>query len=339
MTGLPSIAIRLHGGLTARTCAEVAAETERCGLAGVWFAENPFARGILPAAAACALATRRIRIAAGVFNPFNRHPTLMAMEIGALDELADGRAAIGIASGIGSTVEKMGFSAAKPAVAIRDAVTIVRGLLAGETVMHEGRAFSSRGAKLDYKPRGGIPILVGGRGDVTVKLAGELADGLIISNMCSPGFTRQASDRLESSRVAAGRTGKLEVVQYLPCAIGRDGAEAKARARRAVGEMVPNYWNLAQKISFARAGLLTGTGIQEEDLASAAARIRGGEDAARVLDDRYTDAFALAGTPEDCVATARRYAEAGVTELAVTVSGPDASAEMAMIGEALKRAS
>jgi hypothetical protein len=47
-----------------------------------------------------------------------------------------------------------------------------------------------------------------------------------------------------------------------------------------------------------------------------------------VLDDRYVDAFALAGTAEDCRTLAERFAAAGVTELAVTLSGPDVARQM-----------
>ena len=56
---------------------------------------------------ACALATRRLRIGAGVFNPYSRHPTLMAMEIAAFDELCEGRAVLGIGAGIASRVSRM----------------------------------------------------------------------------------------------------------------------------------------------------------------------------------------------------------------------------------------
>ena len=82
----PRFGIRLHGGVTPQRCVELARCGEAHGFTSVWFAENPFNRGILPAAAACSVMTERLRIGIGVFNPFNRHPTLMAMEIGALDE-------------------------------------------------------------------------------------------------------------------------------------------------------------------------------------------------------------------------------------------------------------
>jgi 5,10-methylenetetrahydromethanopterin reductase len=106
------IALRLHGGLSAAACVEQARAAERAGFSTVWFAENPFNRGVLPAMAACALATSAIRIGIGVFNPFNRHPTLIAMEMGALDELCGGRAVLGIGAGI--KVSQMGLPVDRP---------------------------------------------------------------------------------------------------------------------------------------------------------------------------------------------------------------------------------
>ncbi len=41
------------------------------GFVSVWFAENPFNWSVLPAAAACAVVTERLRIGIGVFNPFS----------------------------------------------------------------------------------------------------------------------------------------------------------------------------------------------------------------------------------------------------------------------------
>src|SRR5881409_1397484 len=93
---LPAIALRCHGGLPPKECVRQAVAAERAGFSTVWFAENPFSRGAWPAAAACAVATHHIRIGLGVVNPHNRHPTLMAMEIAAFDELSEGRAVLGI---------------------------------------------------------------------------------------------------------------------------------------------------------------------------------------------------------------------------------------------------
>jgi len=83
MNDLPRISIRVDGSMQPSECVQLAMAADAAGLAGVWFAENAFARGILPAASACAIATQAVRINAGVFNPYSRHPTMMAMEIGA----------------------------------------------------------------------------------------------------------------------------------------------------------------------------------------------------------------------------------------------------------------
>jgi 5,10-methylenetetrahydromethanopterin reductase len=335
MNELPHISLRLHGSMPAADCVALAKMAEESGFAGIWFAENAFARGILPAAAVCAAATSRLQINTGVFNPFSRHPTMMAMEIGALDELSKGRATLSIGSGIIAAVGKIGFDAHKPLPALRDTLTIVRGLLRGEEVDHVGPAFSARKVKLDFAPRADIAIFLAGRGNLTTKLAGEAADGLIISNMCSPEFAREVAELTRASRNAAGRSGEGRVIQYMPCAVGEDRAEAAKTAKRAIGTMLPGFWSLGQKLDSAKKGLITGTHIAEAEFATAAARLQAGEDAADVLDERYVTAFSLAGTPEDCLVAARRYRVAGVTELALTFDGLTARENIQRLGNVL----
>lgn len=334
MTLLPKLAARLHGGMTPQQCVAQARAAEATGFAGLWFAENPFARGILPAAAACAVATASLQIGAGVFNPFNRHPSLIAMEIGALDELAGGRVRLGIGSGIGSAVERMGMSYARPLTAVAEAVAIVRALLRGETVTSAGKIFSVDRVKLDYVPRADIAIFMAGRGDASLKLAGEIADGLLLSNMCAPGFASRAAAMAQESARAAGRDG-IGIVQYMPCCAAADRTEAHRAAKRAIGEMLPTYWALGSRLPAARAALMDGSAISEAEFASAAQRLRNGEDAAAVLDDRFVAAFAIAGAAADCRAQLAACAAAGVTEMALTFSGPG-GADMAYLSTALE---
>lgn len=335
MSALPKISVRVDGSMSPAACTEIARAADAAGLAAVWFAENAFGRGILPAAAACAMGTRNLRINAGVFNPYSRHPTMMAMEIGALDELAGGRATITIGAGIMSATEKMGLKSDRPVVALRDAIAILRGLLAGREVDYAGAFFSARRIKLDYAPRADIPIFLAGRGNLTVKLAGEAADGLIVSNMCSVEFAGHGAALAQSARRAAGHTGTGEVVQYMPCSVRPNGRGARDAAKIAVAEMLPRFWALGQKLESAKEALLAGTGIGPEELADASARLKAGGDPVRVLDDRYPAAFSLAGTAEDCLALAKVYKRAGVTELALTFSGANAIEEIRTLGEAI----
>jgi 5,10-methylenetetrahydromethanopterin reductase len=335
LPNFPRLSLRLHGGLTPQQCLAQAQAAEAAGFDGIWFAENPFHRGILPAAAACALATRRLRIGAGVFNPYNRHPTLIAMEIGALDELAPGRVRLGIGSGIGFAVERMGFAWDRPLTTLREAVVIVRALLRGEEVTHAGAVFQINKVKLDYRPRADIPIFMAGRGERSLRACGELADGLIVSNMCTAAFAAAAVTTLQAAARAAGRSKLPDVVQYLPCFPRADRNEAQRLAIAAVADMLPAYWRLAQRLPAAKQALLAGSGIGEADFSAAVERLNTGEVAEVALDARFAQAFAIAGNAADCRRQAAAYADAGVTELALTLSGDHTAEDMRFLADAL----
>jgi 5,10-methylenetetrahydromethanopterin reductase len=323
--------------MTPQACVAQARAAEAAGIDAIWFAENPFARGIVSAAAACALATETQSIGAGVFNPFSRHPTLIAMEIGALDELSGGRVRLGIGQGLGHAIERMGYSTKRGLTTLREAISIIRALLRGEEVSHQGTIFNVQRVKLEYRARADIPIFMAARGDNAVAAAGEISDGLIVSNMCSAGCSAKAVQRLHDAARTAGRSQMPDVVQYMPCVPRPDRAEAFSGAKRAVAEMLPAYWTLAQKLPGAKAALLDGTGLAEDDIAGAVARLKAGEAADAVLDERYVQAFTIAGNADDCRAQAAAYAAAGVTELALTFFEPQASADMAYIGKAFAK--
>jgi 5,10-methylenetetrahydromethanopterin reductase len=332
---LPKLSVRLSGGVDPHRCVDVAKAADALGFDTVWFAENAFNRGVLPAAAACAAATSRIGIGIGVFNPYNRHPTLIAMEIGALDELAQGRARLGIGSGIASATERMGLSTERPLAAVRDAITIVRAMLKGEEVTYAGRAFSVQKVKLEYKaPRPDLPLLMAARGGQALALCGKIADGLMISNMCPPDFTRQAVDVVRNAAREAGRQAPAEVVQYVPCAARPDRAEAHRLAKETIGEMLPGFWSLGQRVPAAKSALLRAGELAQDDFAAAVDRLRAGELPTHVLDERFVDAFAIAGTAEDCLAQARRYRAAGATEVVLTFVGPQPAQDMGYLASA-----
>jgi 5,10-methylenetetrahydromethanopterin reductase len=332
---LPKLSVRLSGGIVPRRCIDFAKVADANGYDSIWFAENPFNRGVLPAASACAVATSRIRIGVGVFNPYNRHPTLIAMEIGALDELTQGRARLGIGSGIASATERMGLSTERPLAAVRDAITIVRAMLAGETVSHAGRAFSAHEVKLEYRARPDLPLLMAARGEQALALCGRIADGLMISNMCPPDFTRHAVEIVRTSAREARRPPPAEVVQYVPCAARPDRNEAVSLAKETIGDMLPGFWSLGERVPAAKASLLRAGGLTEADFAVAVERLRGGERPADALDERFVAAFAIAGTAEECLAQARRYREAGASELALTFVGPRPDEDMTYLARAL----
>jgi 5,10-methylenetetrahydromethanopterin reductase len=310
----PRIGIRLHGGLSPRRCVELAVAAEANGFDSVWFAENPFERGALPALAACATVTRRIELGVGVWNPFLRHPAQIAMDASALDQLSEGRFTLGIGSGLSAPIRRLGIDNGKPIAALKDSFAILRGLLAGESVTYKGKVFAVEDAKLSYKPsRTDLPILMAARGPQALALCGMLADGLMISNMCPPGFAAWAATIARPKRL----------VQYVPCVVSEDRATAMATIKPVLLGMLKTFWTLAQKVPAARTSLVDHSGIAAADFA---ASVTG---PATSLDERFVEAFSIAGTPDECRARLPAYRAAGVTDLVLTFVGADPMADMA----------
>jgi 5,10-methylenetetrahydromethanopterin reductase len=151
-------------------------------------------------------------------------------------------------------------------------------------------------------------------------------------------FAGRIAEIVRSSRRTINADAPLRLVQYMPCATHRESSQALRAAKRAVGEMLPRFWALAQKLGSAKEGLLMGTQISESEFSQTTDRLRDGEDPTHLLDDRYVRAFSLSGTPEECLNQAAEYKATGIDELALTFSGPGAQAEIAAIGAALARA-
>ncbi len=122
------------------------------------------------------------------------------------------------------------------------------------------------------------------------------------------------------------------VIQYMPCIVNSSTKTALEQAKRIVGEMVPRFWALGQKVPSAKEALLLDTSIAEHEFSEAALRITNGEDAATVLDERYAKAFSLFGTADECLALAACYKSAGVDELGLTFLGSDAVEGITALG-------
>jgi 5,10-methylenetetrahydromethanopterin reductase len=215
----------------------------------------------------------------------------------------------------------MGFHDDRPVTALREAVAIIRAMLSGDSAELSGRVFSVGDPRLGFRPRRpDLPIYMAAAGERALKACGEIADGLVISNLTPPRSTKRLVSIVSEAAERAGRP-RPRIVQYMPCAVRPDGDAARAVVKVTIGEMLAGLWPRGDDWLPAREALVKESGIPRRDFVAALARLRYGENAGAVIDDRFVAAFAIAGTAEECRQQAMRYGAAGVDELALTFAG------------------
>src|SRR4051812_41710566 len=111
---------------------ELAALAEREGFGELWIPEDYFFYGGVAAALTALNATKEIKVGIGIVSALARHPATMAMEASTIDRLHPGRLWPGIGLGVPHWVEQMGLLPKSPLAALRETVTNMRKLLAGE---------------------------------------------------------------------------------------------------------------------------------------------------------------------------------------------------------------
>src|SRR5215510_14369477 len=131
--------------------ADLAALAEDTGYDDFWLADERFFREVYACLALCALRTQRIRLGPCVTDPYSRHPALTAMAIATVDEISGQRAVLGLGAGV-SGFRELGIARAKSGVALREAVEVIRELLAGKTVTYRGQVVRVDDAHLDFTP-------------------------------------------------------------------------------------------------------------------------------------------------------------------------------------------
>jgi alkanesulfonate monooxygenase SsuD/methylene tetrahydromethanopterin reductase-like flavin-dependent oxidoreductase (luciferase family) len=125
----------------------------------------------------------------------------------------------------------------RPVAVMRDYVTVVRALLAGETVTHEGPAFRLRDASLAVGGLPRVPVYLGALGAQMLRLAGELADGALL-NWATTARIAESRHFLHAGAARAGRDAAgVKLTMYIRVCVDDD----IAAARHALGRQVLSY--------------------------------------------------------------------------------------------------
>lgn len=129
--------------------------------------------------------TERVTLATSVTCPlFHYHPALVAQMAATTDRMSNGRFVLGVGTGENINEGPMGHpfpGYAERIARMREALSIMRHLLDGEKVDHEGEHYLVDKAKLYSPPFSSVPIWMAANGPQSARFAGRRADGLITS--------------------------------------------------------------------------------------------------------------------------------------------------------------
>lgn len=291
------LSIASHSGLAPAAIGEVARAAENAGYDAVFVAEGN--GDALTLCHSLIAATESVAVGTAIANAALRPPVLAAKTAALLDDASGGRFRLGL--GLANTAKNtlFGLPQLPPLQMTEEYVSVVRAVLAGEPGF-DGGIFRTGLVPLDRPPhRPDLPIHLAALGPHMLRLAGRVADGVIL-NLISPAQAAVAVATVRDAAAAAGRDpGAVEIVCIVHTCLA-DDAEAAARAACAV---VPRY------ALHPAAPTLFG-----DPLDAARALVREGDwaGAARHVPQHVADGFVAHGDPAACRARIEEYREAGV---------------------------
>lgn len=205
---------------------------EELGFRELWLAEDYFFTGGISGAGAALAATREIPVGLGIVSAMVRHPALLAMEVSTLARMHPGRVRPGIGLGVPSWVRQMNLMPRSRVGAMRECVSALRRLLAGEELTEQGEYFSFNEVKLTYPPPDPVPVFMGVIGPKMLHLSGEIADGTIGSVLAGTRYLAWAREQIAAGQAAAGRSGAAHpFAAFTMFSIDPDGERARAAVR------------------------------------------------------------------------------------------------------------
>ncbi|HEX8714682.1 MAG TPA: LLM class flavin-dependent oxidoreductase [Solirubrobacteraceae bacterium] len=196
-------------------------------------------RESLTVVTAYALATSRIRVGPGVVPIYTRTPATMAQTAATIDELSGGRLNLGLGVSHRPVVEGWhGQTIDRPVAEMREYAGIVRAILRGEDPP-AGEKWRTGFRLLGIEPRPQLPIYVAALSPAMLRLAGEIADGVLLW-LCTPKYIEDVViPEVRAGRERAGLTlDGFDVAPAVPAALTDDADAARAAMR---GELIPYF--------------------------------------------------------------------------------------------------
>ncbi|MCL2794878.1 MAG: LLM class flavin-dependent oxidoreductase [Microbacteriaceae bacterium] len=204
---------------------DAARAAEAAGLDELWVWEDCFKESGIAALVAALAATERLVVGVGILPMPLRNVALLAMEVSTVERMFPGRVRIGLGHGVLDWMGQAGARVASPLTLMREYLPALRRLLAGEEVSVSGRYVNLDRVQLRWPPQAPVPLLAAAEGPKTTALAGEVADGLVLTGGWSASMVASSLARASAARSSAGSSAPLTAAVFLMAEFGEGAPE------------------------------------------------------------------------------------------------------------------
>ena len=254
-----------------------------------------------------AAVTQRLRLGVGVVNPYTRHPALLAMASATLDRLSGGRFLLGLGRSERFLIQdRLGMSYQQSREMLADTLAVLRALLAGQRLHGSQGRMTVRDTRLALQPlQQPLPIYLAAIGPRALRLAGALADGVILNAYVPAAYVRYAVQEIRQAAQEAGRDPASVTIACMLVVRLTDDPERlfPSLKQRLVRLLAEPY---VGEILLEKGGFDVGL---VKPIRAAEARKT---DATALISTAMVEAFYLVGDALHCQARLAEYATAGV---------------------------
>ena len=250
--------------------------------------------------------TRRIKLGTSIVSMFSRSPATLAMAASTLDNISLNRTIIGIGASTPILAEDWhGIKFIHPLDRMREYVTCCKVISSGETINFNGNFFKLKNIKIMHpSQRKEIPVFLGAVNSGMIKLATEIADGIIL--YLSPiDELKRTIERIKS--LTSRKSKSFEICSVFITAISNkypDLARERAAKTLAFYVAVGKYYN----------EFLSLHGFKNEvEQITTEYQNHGIENISKFVTDPMLDSLTIYGTTEDCIKSLKRFVSCGVS--------------------------
>ncbi len=246
----------------------------------------------------------KARIGPSGIPPSRMHPLDIAAGTALLADLAQAGTYLGLVRG--GWLADHGIRELKPPIrAMREAIEIIRRLLAGESAGYAGKVFQiAEHVRAPYPlPSRPVPLQIGTWGPQLAALAGEVADEVKIGGSANPAVIPVIANFIAVGEARAKRpAGSVKIVIGAVSVVDEDRDAARWAARKAVSLYMPIVSRLDPTLE-----------IDPELMTRVEDQVNAGDAAAaaRLIPDAILDRFLFAGDAADIIAHCERLYDAG----------------------------